>query len=108
MLFDGFDPLDGIAPFEVLAAGGQALGGELTVTLVSAEGARTVLSGNGLRLDATAALDPTRGGYVIVPGAVGPMVGDPDEGVDTIPVLLRASPRARRPNPCGRRWPSRR
>lgn len=88
VLFDGFDPLDVIAPFEVLSAGGQALGGELTVTLVSAEGARTVLSGNGLRLDATAALDPTRGGYVIVPGAVGPMVGDPDEGVDTIPVLL--------------------
>jgi hypothetical protein len=39
-LFDGFDPLDVIAPFEVLAAGSDAVGGELEVELVSAEGPR--------------------------------------------------------------------
>jgi transcriptional regulator GlxA family with amidase domain len=88
VLFDGFDPLDVIAPFEVLAAGSDAVGGELTVELVSAEGARPVPSGSrGLVLNATAALDPAKPGFVIVPGAVGPIAADPDE-VDTIPVLL--------------------
>jgi len=76
LLFDGFDPLDVIAPFEVLAAGSDAVGGELLVELVSAEGARPVVSGTrGLVLNATAELDPSKPGYVIVP-------------VDTIPVLL--------------------
>ncbi|MCK0173011.1 DJ-1/PfpI family protein [Mycolicibacterium sp. F2034L] len=89
VLFDGFDPLDVIAPYEVLVAGSDALEGELEVTLVSAEGPREVVSGSrGLTLRATADLDPTRPGFVIVPGAVGPLDGDPDDGVDTIPVLL--------------------
>jgi transcriptional regulator GlxA family with amidase domain len=88
VLFDGFDPLDVIAPFEVLAAGGDAVGGELEVELVAAEGPRPVVSGTrGLVLNATAKLDPALPGYVIVPGASGPIEGDPDE-VDTIPVLL--------------------
>lgn len=88
VLFDGFDPLDVIAPFEVLAFGDQLLGGELNVELVSAEGAREVISGSlGLSLKATAQLDPAKPGYIVVPGAVGPVQGDPDE-VDTIPVLL--------------------
>lgn len=90
VLFDGFDPLDVIAPFEVLAAGGDALGGgSLEVELVSADGPGPVTSGTrGLTLTATAALDPDRPGYVIVPGAAGPVEGDPDEGAETIPVLL--------------------
>lgn len=89
VLFDGFDPLDVIAPFEVLAAGSEAVGGDLEVTLVSAEGPHPVLSGTrGLVLQATAALDPAKPGYVIVPGASGPVSGDPDGGVETIPVLL--------------------
>jgi transcriptional regulator GlxA family with amidase domain len=88
VLFDGFDPLDVIAPFEVLAAGSDAVGGELVVELVSAEGPRQVPSGSrGLALAATARLDPAKAGFVIMPGAVGPIAGDPDE-VDTIPVLL--------------------
>ena len=45
VLFDGFDPLDAIAPYEVLSAGGMLTGGNLTVQLVSAEGAREVPSG---------------------------------------------------------------
>jgi transcriptional regulator GlxA family with amidase domain len=89
VLFDGFDPLDVIAPFEVLAAGGEAVGGDLTVELVSAEGPRPVVGGTlGLVLQATAALDPAKPGFVVVPGASGPMTGDPDDGVATIPVLL--------------------
>src|SRR5690242_1394007 len=88
VLFDGCDPLDVIAPFEVLAAGSEAVGGALEVDLVSAEGPRPVVSGTrGMVLNATAQLDPAKPGYVIVPGASGPIDGDPDE-VDTIPVLL--------------------
>jgi transcriptional regulator GlxA family with amidase domain len=88
VLFDGFDPLDAIAPFEVLVAGSDAVGRELVVELVSAEGPRPVVSGSrGLVLNATAQLDPSKPGYVIVPGASGPIDGDPDE-VATIPVLL--------------------
>jgi transcriptional regulator GlxA family with amidase domain len=88
VLFDGFDPLDAIAPFEVLAAGSEEVGGDLDVELVSAEGPRPVVSGTrGMVLNATAQLDPAKPGYVIVPGASGPIDGDPDD-VDTIPVLL--------------------
>lgn len=90
VLFDGFDPLDVIGPFEVLAAGGDTAGdAALEVELVSAEGPREVVSGTrGLALRATAALRPDRPGYVVVPGASGPTAGDPDDGVETIPVLL--------------------
>ncbi|CDO89880.1 thiJ/PfpI domain-containing protein [Mycobacterium triplex] len=89
VLYDGFDPLDVIAPFEVLAGGAGMVLGELWVTLVAAEGPRTVTSGTrGLALAATAALDPSEPGCVIVPGASGPIVGDPDDGDETIPVLL--------------------
>jgi putative intracellular protease/amidase len=55
VLFDGFDPLDVIAPFDVLVAGSDAVGGELEVELVSAEGPRPVVSGSrGLVLNTTA------------------------------------------------------
>ncbi|NTY58626.1 DJ-1/PfpI family protein [Mycolicibacterium sphagni] len=88
VLFDGFDPLDAIAPFEVLAAGSDAVGGELVVEMVTAEGPRPVTSGTrGLVIEATGQLDPAKAGYIIVPGASGPIEGDPDD-VDTIPVLL--------------------
>jgi transcriptional regulator GlxA family with amidase domain len=87
VLFDGFDPLDVVAPYEVLWAGGLASGGAVTVELVSAEGPREVTSGSGgLVLRATGALVPDRAGVVVVPGAAGPVTG-PD-GVDTIPILL--------------------
>lgn len=89
VLYDGCDPLDVIAPFEVLIAGSDAVGGELGVELVSAEGPRPVRTGTrGLVLQATATLDPDKAGFVIVPGASGPIDGDPDDGVETIPVLL--------------------
>jgi transcriptional regulator GlxA family with amidase domain len=88
VLFDGFDPLDATAPFEVLAAGSDATGGDLHVELVSAEGPREVVSGTlRMVLHATAQLDPSKPGFIVVPGASGPIDGDPGE-VDTIPVLL--------------------
>ena len=89
VLYDGFDPLDVVAPFEVLAAGSAMLGGALELVLVSAEGPRQVPSGTrGISLEATAGLDPAIAGYVVVPGAVGPVDGDPDAGDVTIPVIL--------------------
>jgi transcriptional regulator GlxA family with amidase domain len=89
VLYDGCDPLDVIAPFEVLVAGSDAVGGELGVEFVSAEGPRPVRTGTrGLVLQATATLDPDKAGFVVVPGASGPIDGDPDDGVETIPVLL--------------------
>jgi putative intracellular protease/amidase len=38
LLYDGFDSLDVIAPYEVLAAGSDAVGGELVVDLVAPTG----------------------------------------------------------------------
>jgi putative intracellular protease/amidase len=90
VLFDGFDPLDVIAPYEVLSAGGRAAGGALTVELVSAEGPREVVSGSGgLVLRATGTLDPDHADLIIVPGAAGP-IKEPADGskIDTIAVLL--------------------
>ncbi len=90
VLFDGFDPLDVIAPYEVLWAGGIAAGGALTVELASAQGPREVASGSGgLALRATATLDPDHADLIVVPGAVGP-ISETEHGpeVDTIPVLL--------------------
>ncbi|MFB8271971.1 DJ-1/PfpI family protein [Streptomyces sp. NPDC055955] len=79
VLFDGFDPLDVIAPYEVLYAGGTASDGAVTVELVSAEGPREVISGTGgLVLRAAAALDPERADMILVPGASG-RVGEPGE-----------------------------
>lgn len=90
VLFDGFDPLDVIAPYEVLGAGGVAASGALTVELVSAEGPREVVSGSGgLVLRATATLDPDNADLIIVPGAAGPISERADGSkIDTIPVLL--------------------
>ncbi len=103
VLFDAFDPLDVVAPFEVLHAGGDATRGAVTVELVSAEGVRVVVGGTGgLALTATSALDPHRPGWVLVPGASGPVgtaqgyasdtaADDAAGGADavaTIPVLL--------------------
>ena len=90
VLFEGFDPLDVIAPYEVLGAGGIAANGALTVELVSAEGPREVVSGSGgLVLRATAMLDPDKADIIIVPGAAGP-INQPEDGpeIATIPILL--------------------
>jgi len=63
VLFDGFDPLDAIGPYETLTAGG------VQTELVTVEGAREVPAGlNLLSLKATARLDPGTD-LVIVPGA---------------------------------------
>ncbi|WP_308295473.1 hypothetical protein [Streptomyces sp. MUM 178J] len=60
VLFDGFDPLDVIARYEVLVAGGQISGGALPAA-ASAEGSREATPvGPGPALCATAPLRPGR------------------------------------------------
>ncbi|MGV9310354.1 DJ-1/PfpI family protein [Nonomuraea sp. NPDC003727] len=72
VLFDGFDPLDVIAPYEVLQAAGMYAGGAVTVELVTAEGAREVVSGTPpVALLASGVLDPAAADVVILPGAAG-------------------------------------
>lgn len=90
VLFDGFDPLDVVAPYEVLWAGRRASGGALSVELVSAEGPRAVVGGSGgLVLHATAQLDPAVADVIIVPGAEGPINPIPsDPQAATVPILL--------------------
>ncbi|MFE9327472.1 DJ-1/PfpI family protein [Nocardia sp. NPDC052278] len=93
VLFDGFDPLDVIAPFEVLDSGRLLTDGESRIELVSAEGARQVPSGiPAISLEATARLDPDRADLVVVPGAAGKLPDGPnDQRPDTIPVILARS-----------------
>jgi transcriptional regulator GlxA family with amidase domain len=82
VLFDGFDPLDVIAPYEVLYAGGTASRGAVRVELVSAEGPREVVSGTGgLTLRATAVLGPEGADLILVPGAAG-RFGEPGLDAD--------------------------
>lgn len=89
VLFDGFDPLDVIAPYEVLSAGGMVTDGVLQVELVSAEGAREVPSGLGtLSLQATARLQPQHADLIVVPGAVGRLPDENEATDDSTPVIL--------------------
>lgn len=93
VLFDGFDPLDVIAPFEVLDAGRLVTDDESTVEFVSAEGARRVPSGiPAIALAATSRLDPDRADLIVVPGAVGKLPDGPnDQRPDTIPMIIARS-----------------
>lgn len=86
ILFDNFDLLDVIGPFEVFQAAGMHSGGALGVELVSMAGARLVPSGlGGLELRATGRPDLDRAGIILVPGAAGSVAGD---GPDTVAAVL--------------------
>ncbi len=86
ILFDGFDLLDAIAPYEVLTAAGTHSGGGMEVEFVSAAGARAVPSGpGGLPIPAAGRPDLDRAGILLIPGAAGPTEGD---GPGTIPAIL--------------------
>ncbi|QOT12470.1 DJ-1/PfpI family protein [Paenibacillus sp. JNUCC32] len=86
VLFDGFDLLDAIAPYEVFCAAASFCEHELCVELVTAEGSRAVASGvNGLKIEASSRLNPECAGIILVPGASGEVEGD---GPDSIPAIL--------------------
>jgi Transcriptional regulator containing an amidase domain and an AraC-type DNA-binding HTH domain len=85
VLFDGFDILDALGPYEVFAAAEMYSGGAVTVELVSAEGKRSVPSGlNGPALEAEAALDPNRSGIILLPGAAGKPAGTSADSISNI------------------------
>ncbi|TNJ67544.1 DJ-1/PfpI family protein [Paenibacillus hemerocallicola] len=87
VLFDGFDLLDALAPYEVFCAAKMYSGGALSVELVTAEGARSVASGiDGLPIVASGVLDPERAGIILIPGASGEVTGD---GPASVPAILR-------------------
>ncbi len=86
VLFDGFDLLDVIGPYEVLVAANQFTATNLDVELVSAEGCRGVPSGiTGLELAASGPIDIGRCDVLIIPGAAGTVNGD---GPDSVPATL--------------------
>lgn len=86
VLFDGFDLLDAIAPYEVFSAAAMNAEGALSVEFVTAEGPRSVTSGiNGIAIEASGRLNPERAGIILVPGAAGDVEGD---GPDSIPAIL--------------------
>lgn len=86
VLFDGFDLLDAIAPYEVFCAAAMNAENALSVELVTAEGPRSVPSGiNGLKIEASGRLNPERAGIILVPGASGDVE---DDGPDSIPAIL--------------------
>lgn len=90
VLFDGFDLLDAIAPYEVFCVAAMKTDKKLNVQFVTAEGARLVSSGtNGVKLEAVGKLDPELADMIVVPGASGDVDGD---GPDSVPMILsRAS-----------------
>lgn len=68
VLFDGFDLLDAIAPYEVFCAAETLADCEMRVEFVTAEGPRLVPSGGkGLTIEASGRLNPTRQGIILVP-----------------------------------------
>lgn len=72
VLFDGFDLMDVIGPYEVFMAAKMLSGSNLNVNFVSSEGARIVKSGmNGPGLPAMGPIDPDCGGILLIPGAMG-------------------------------------
>ncbi|MEK4145978.1 DJ-1/PfpI family protein [Robertmurraya sp. FSL W8-0741] len=87
VLFDGFDLLDAIAPFEVFTAAAMYSHEDITVKLVSAEGKRLVRSGvNDVPLQAVDKLNIHDRGIIVVPGASGSIN---HYGPDSIPVKLK-------------------
>jgi len=86
VLFDEFDLLDVVAPFEIFTAAGEYCDGQITVELVSAEGARQVPSGlTDVPLPASGGIDLERADLLIVPGAAGKVNSD---GPDAVPAIL--------------------
>ncbi|MCD1260416.1 DJ-1/PfpI family protein [Paenibacillus athensensis] len=91
VLFDGFDLMDAVAPYEVFAAAQLICPDALQISFVSAEGARIVPSGmNGPGLPAAGALDPDKSGIVLIPGAMG-SVDPADIGPTSVVAQLLAA-----------------
>ncbi|QAS52935.1 DJ-1/PfpI family protein [Halobacillus litoralis] len=87
MLFEGFDLLDVVAPYEVFSAANQFTEEEIDVRFVSVDGGGDVLSGiNDFPFKVEGKLDASKKGIVLVPGSSGSMV---DGEADSIPMKLK-------------------
>src|SRR5262245_10921123 len=68
LLYDGFDELDALAPYEVLQLA-KTVGADLSTELVTLDGADEITASHGLRLKPQARLDAGRRPQVLlVPG----------------------------------------
>jgi transcriptional regulator GlxA family with amidase domain len=86
VLFEGFDLLDAIAPFEILSAATMLAKADYTIEFAALDGPCDVVSGSaGVKLTPAAKLDVDRADVIVVPGAVGDLEGD---GPNTIPAIL--------------------
>jgi transcriptional regulator GlxA family with amidase domain len=84
VLFDGFDLMDAIAPFEFFSAAAISSPENVIVELVTAEGKRLVKSGvNDVEIEATGVIDPNAEGVILVPGGAGDMYGDGPNSIVT-------------------------
>jgi transcriptional regulator GlxA family with amidase domain len=68
VVFDGFDELDAIGPLEVLRNAAAMGDAELSVDLVTLDGAAAVTGSHGLRVRPDGRLDPDRTDLLVVPG----------------------------------------
>ena len=77
VLFDGFDMLDALAPYEVFSFASEVTGGRIGVKLVTAEDHDLISSGIvGLEMRAHGKLDLNEEGIIVLPGASGPVDED--------------------------------
>lgn len=69
LLYDGFDELDAVAPYEVFRTA-AALGADLSARLVTLDDRETVTASHGLRVGVDGTLDPEsdRPDVLVVPG----------------------------------------
>lgn len=85
MLFDGFDLLDALGPYEVFQAGGLMSEDSVKVELVSTKGARMVSSGlKGPAIEVHSAPNLDKADVILIPGAAGPLGDDPE----SVPAVL--------------------
>lgn len=87
VLFEGFDLLDAIAPYEVFSAAAMYSNEQITVELVTVDGEEMVTSGvNDLKLPVNGKLDLSCEGIILIPGASGSVEGN---GPDSVPMILK-------------------
>lgn len=67
VLFEGFDELDAIGPYEVFENAGDA-GADLTVSLCTLAETKRITASHGLRVEPDATLDERSPDLVVVPG----------------------------------------
>jgi len=85
MLFDGFDLLDALGPYEVFQSGGLMSEDSVKVELVSTKGARMVSSGlKGPAIEVHSAPNLDKADVILIPGAAGPLGDDPE----SVPAVL--------------------